>query len=498
MKKLLAFILSAMLLAGLLLSCGGGGDTAVDAAVTTTAAKVTTEAAETEFDPMATLTKLDGNGYEFSVLGYGGSTASYREAEYFRAIELNGEVINDALYYRNSDVEELYNVKITYNLEFKDTDSRKTFESLMLAGDDTYDLFGNKEGYVFAFCVAKGLAADFAKVPHIDISQPWYAQDAIREHTIKKTMYGLFGDMLSTNTTCCWSFLFNKKLITDYKLENPYDVVRSDRWTIEYLSDTTKEIASDLDGDGVWTEADFYGLGADKWATLDAWQVSLDIYGLTINDDGIPELSFFSERTVKAVDAVFNLYYNNVGTLVNKITPYDCVNTFAEDRCIYFPIFIDYMLGDTLRAMETDYGVIPYPKLDEAQESYSTYVHPRYGVIMLPVTVTEDRYEIVGAVTDALGATSYKYVRPAIYDTALKVKTVRDEDSAEMLDLLIETRHYDLSTAFEQYSAFPFTPAKCFRNNLNSGVEFKVASWYESQESAAQAALDEFLDSIPD
>lgn len=84
--------------------------------------------------------------------------------------------------------------------------------------------------------------------------------------------------------------------------------------------------------------------------------------------------------------------------------------------------------------MDEDYGIIPYPKYDEAQAGYYTFQHDQIGVFAIPSTSV--RGETASAVLEAMSSESSVSLVPAYYDIALKGKYSRDSDSAEMIDII--------------------------------------------------------------
>ena len=96
--------------------------------------------------------------------------------------------------------------------------------------------------------------------------------------------------------------------------------------------------------------------------------------------------------------------------------------------------------------MEDDYGILPYPKFDESQEKYMSGAMDNYTVLGIPITVSDP--EMASIITEALNAESYKQLFPAYYDTALKVKYMRDEESIEMLDIIMNGRNFDMCVLF--------------------------------------------------
>lgn len=90
--------------------------------------------------------------------------------------------------------------------------------------------------------------------------------------------------------------------------------------------------------------------------------------------------------------------------------------------------------------METDFGIIPYPKYDEEQKDYCARVS-YYMPPMIPITNTN--LELVGAVLEEANYRAKKNITPAYYDITLKGKYSRDPESISMLDLIFASRVID-------------------------------------------------------
>jgi hypothetical protein len=92
---------------------------------------------------------------------------------------------------------------------------------------------------------------------------------------------------------------------------------------------------------------------------------------------------------------------------------------------------------EKIRDMECDFGILPCPKFDEAQENYRTLVHD--GGYLGAVNGNSANLDLVGATLEALNAETYRSVTPVYYETALKVKYTRDDTSAQMIDMIHDT-----------------------------------------------------------
>ena len=117
----------------------------------------------------------------------------------------------------------------------------------------------------------------------------------------------------------------------------------------------------------------------------------------------------------------------------------DC---FKSGRGLFYGEVVQYIvhLG---KEMETDFGVLPVPKYNEKQEDYITWTN---GICSTSsITKAAQNLERLGPTIEILAILSYQRVTPAFYDTVLQRKSVRDEESQGMLDIIFKTRTYDLS-----------------------------------------------------
>ena len=83
------------------------------------------------------------------------------------------------------------------------------------------------------------------------------------------------------------------------------------------------------------------------------------------------------------------------------------------------------------------------PKALQEQDDYYTYVFDQSSVIGVPGTVEEDKLDMIGIVLEELSAYSYNYTREAFFEVALKGRYMRDEQSRQMLDLIVNNIQMD-------------------------------------------------------
>jgi len=139
--------------------------------------------------------------------------------------------------------------------------------------------------------------------------------------------------------------------------------------------------------------------------------------------------------------------------------------------------------------MEDDYGILPYPKLDEAQQNYHVNSMDNYSLLSVPVTVSEEDLEFVGHIVEALNIESKNSVFPAYYEIALTDKYARDMESVEMLEIIMDSRTYDFSILHGHYFAqLPYM----FRNLLRE-KSTNFASTYAAAQTKMETGLENLL-----
>ena len=143
----------------------------------------------------------------------------------------------------------------------------------------------------------------------------------------------------------------------------------------------------------------------------------------------------------------------------------------------------------TMRGMETDFGIIPYPKYDENQSEYYNLI----STILVPgvsVPVTNAEPEKAGLILEAMAYYSVDTLTAAYYDNALHTRYVRDEESGDMLDIIFSTRVYDLGFISNVGGLGQLI------GNMFRAKKTNFASEYESMSSAAETALEKLTESF--
>lgn len=399
----------------------------------------------------------------------------------------NGEVINDAVYARNLAVEEKYDVKIT-GIENKDMNT--AVQKQVKAGTDDFHIVTPRIESIKS-TVRGGYFVNLYDLENVDLTKPWYDQMMIKNATILGQLYYVTGDMIILDDDSTSAMVFDKKIISDYNMEMPYDLVYNNKWTFDKMNEMITAATKDLNGDGKADLGDQFGL---IWQR-DAIVSYLHAGGgriVTINSDGMPELTLGDERNYQVLKKVFDIMYRddiviNLHHYEGKQDIYKLqTQMFTEDRALM--MWIRMRVVETLRNMTTDFGIIPLPKYDEAQESFYHTVNRYTGAAVAIPNSSAIDLQKVGVIVEAMSAESRYTLLPAYYDTNLGTKIARDPESTQMLDIIMSTRVYDTGELYDIGSLSSDLYTMTMTNNSD------FSSFMGKREKTADTAMTKFID----
>jgi len=434
----------------------------------------------------------DYGGYEFTFLGNSTAYNPYWYSKDLYVEEETGDSIQDAVYYRNRAIEEKYNIKITAKLSGSQyNDAKKSINS----GDGTYDVFSVPLQGATAQLAQDGSLMDLKNVPYIDLDKPWWDQRANEQLSIGRKLMFTISDLLIIDKDALFIFLFNKDLIQEQGLEDPYKLVKEGKWTIDKMWDMAKDVPKDIDGDGKMTDTDAYRM-LTAGHTIHGNVVSSGHFVITKDADDMPVLNISHPMILASYEKWISLMNDRNSTWVAQdwnskhtdIWMYQ-LDVLSEKRGLWLYAGMDRVT--TLRTYDFNFGILSNPKYDESQSEYFNHVHAWCTTaISVPTTADPER---TGIILEALTAESYYTLRPAYYETSLKTKFLRDNESEEMLDLIFDTRCYDLGHVYNWGGVFDMFCALPLQKN-NTDFVSAYEKILPKIEAAMQKAIDNFME----
>ena len=489
LKKLIALFIASMLLLGMFAACSDNSST--DTAETTknnTGETVAEDSVTEDTRIYANLpSDLDYGGYEFTVLYWllESWETTARTCRDIYAESQNGEPINDAVYERNMAVEEKFNVKI--KLQREDIGTMSTsIRNNIAAGDAAYDAVYPRlvEG---ASLMSEGLFFDFNELTYVDLSQPWWDQNAVASLSMNNKLYLVATDININDKDATAAIAFNKQIANDYNVPNLYEAVENGTWTYDFMRTVYTDVAHDVNGDGIMDTNDIYGFLGKNDVTVALFNGS---GGKMIEKDAndMPYFAFNTERNISATQKIVELmidadnFFNHQTAGIDDLA---FTKMFEEGHGLFFWMRLDEVTN--MRASDTDFGILPTPKYSEDQEKYwNTVSRHTTGLLSIPITAEPDRTSVI---LEALASESKYTLQPAYYEVSLLGKSTRDTESEGMLEIIFEGRIFDLGSIFafggfeDQYMGLG-----------KVGAATEVVSLYEKYEKPTNTAIEKFMD----
>ena len=431
------------------------------------------EAAPEPEDPYATrmaeqdnLPEADFGGRDFIVLG----SAQEGFGIYIAVDELNGEGVNDTVFRRNLDVEERYNAKTVYEGGTDYGTVSNLVAKAVQAGDsDSYDLI---QYHVVSSSgnAMKRYYLNWYDIPHIDFTRNWWSDSNVEDLTVAGKCFLAMGDFALSTVGRSYVMLYDRDEAKNYQLDDFYPIVKEGRWTVDELKAVCEKVYTDTNGDGIENDGDYYGMGTDIYSNLNTYYWATGNQIFSRGDSGELEFHYYSEHLVDSYEKCWELLNQTAG-IFKKGEHRAGTQLFSEYGCLLCNSYLDGTII-YLAEFEHDYGVIPYPKYDEAQAEYRTMVDGNHEA--MSVLVTEPDLEFIGIMTEVLCAESYKQVMPAYFDVCLKQRYASSPQDAEMMDLCVNARVFDMGYVYDNWNGASFW----FQNLLADTSHPDMSSYY--------------------
>ena len=487
-KRIASLLIAGLTLSGLFAACGDAGDKPAPSATASDgqldAAETTAEETANPYDPGVPESDFGGYTFTFYIRKCGSNFWTVTD---IWVEDLTGDALNDAVYNRNQYLSETYNINIAQEYAGDNGSCSTAIQKMVMAGDavDAVVVNGNDTTTL----AMKGNLTDLNTVPYIDFTKPWWDQHSVSGLNLYNKVFFAAGEATIADNNAVNIIAFVKANVTDYGLEDPYQLVRDGTWTLDKFTYMAETVSRDLNGDGVKDESDIMGYMHFGDAGQTMFNAMGNMDGI-IDDSGQPQLTFLTERSVSSWQKLIAFIQKDCTMSMSKelrvykgMGDYDVKVKVIEGKNTLFS-WVHMRDIENLRGVESDFGVLPNPKFDEAQASYCNENDP-YGTGLVSVPKTCPDLERAGIVIEAFSAKSMEIVRPAYYDINLTGKYMRDNDSEEMLDIIFKSVIYDIGRFYNWGGMYDQ-----ISNLWNSKKDTIAASWEKIQSKAEKKMQD--------
>lgn len=478
MKRHISIVLLLSMLASLT-ACGGDAGTPSE----TTSPTADTGTTVADSDEISYEFDRTFGGEEFHILNCKDVYSMHAQLD---REEQTGDPLDDAMYERCRMLEELLEIKIVEDATYHCDDSLAAQgQKIILAGEDVFDIMYVPARDTYKF-TSEGMLNNLLDYDEIQLDQPWWLQSYNDPSTLGGKLYTAAGYSHLMVVDSIWCLFFNEDMMADLNLEKPYDLVREGKWTIDEYGKYVKA-GTALNGDDSFAFTD--GGKAVYGSSGAGFSKYLIAFGEMMIENQNDKLTMTCENEsfYNAVDKLLSVLSIADGTCYNTLsgavdgTPGSYITMFEIERAL----FLTAELSKTNRMRDKDFsfGIVPYPKLDEKQEQY--YTSPFYATPGLAVPITNPNPEDALYIADALTYLSWRDVWPIFREVTLEQKGLRNDDSIEMLDIIIQASVPDMIYCYGIGSAMRTE----VENKMKAG-DAAVASVIASHKSSVMAELD--------
>lgn len=395
--------------------------------------------------------------------GYGELGDMDGVCEYFTIEDITGDEFNDALYNRILAVGDKFNVDVvTHDLR----DIPSSVKRSVTSGTRDYQLCAEVYDDLPAL-ITGNYSIPITSLPNVDIEMPYWDEGAKEVLMINGIMYYVLSDISFSHYDSTAVLFYNGVILDEYQVESPYDLYVGGQWTMDNMYSICETVSSDTNGDGVMTYGeDLYGVvGRDL-----RYQPQLSASGVDVmkwsEEEGTYNICY-TDETVIAIGEMTRkmLLESNFADMIGD----DPTNVFKKGNALFNSQLLGTFKG--LRDLEDDYGIIPWPSIEENMEIRAYCRNPTALLVCSGQGDTE--LEMLGTVMSALAAYGHDYIIGNYITRTVIGKGARDPQSADVIRSILDKRMYDVT--------------------YSMGLGTAAGGWYKALKNSSYASQERVL-----
>lgn len=507
-RKTVSLIIAALLVLLTLVSCVGGEDESSQAAESSGQSTVSENSEQNE--------DSSGDGtepFKYDTKKYFGTTIKiltvssdrhlYGKLQFvpYEDDEVQASsAVDAAVRVRNDYIYENYGITIKTRTEMYPTD---VIYNEIMGNVADYDLVCDSVDRMLNK-VLEGLFISLDD--YVDLDDPWWDKEAIDDLSLDGTKHFLMsGDFMITDVDNIYLTLFNKKMYNENtaitsKYGDIYKLVEDKKFTLDAFMEMCKAV-SVPDEEGNWSFYATYGNLSHGYGTT-----------IMVNGGGVSTVEKASEGGLRCAVldeyslSVFGKVYELMsdrqitqraeliigqGKSPSQYGFSELNEMFVEGRGLFYNTTVSSISRLKNSDAETDFGigVLPIPLYNENQDRYYCAVN-RYhsSVVGVPVSNT-DNVEAAVFLLNAMGHLNTNLtggVMAAYYEVTLKLQGTETDEDANMLDIVFDSKFYDLGTVFTFGNLLGL-----YGSVISNSSDNTLVSKYDAMRSAVEQALEE-------
>ena len=406
--------------------------------------------------------------------------------------ELTGDALNDAMWVRNMFINEQFNIQLE-EITRDINDIPKQVRLAVQSQSQDFDAVfcpGSTETHTVGSLVVEGSLVDLTALNELNLTSDWWNQKALEDAKIgsNSAIYFASNDISIHALQCPWVIYFNEDMFRSLGLDKPYQLVRDGKWTLDQMEMYMKA-AVNINADDSFkpykaSNTCIYGLSTAIPAVGELFRGS-DVSYIGKDSGNMPVFTANEPRFINAAQKLGDILTGDGMHTDGGSTHYELV--FINGRSLF--CYAEFKAGTVYRDSETTFGIVPTPKFDENQESYVNNMTQQAPVFIIPISTPD--ITKTATVIDALAYLSHRDVTPVFFNINMSQKELRNEESVEMLKIILDTSIFDIGRIYNWSNAIN----KDTYNDIVKGGG-SIASIIEKHADKINAAIEQTISEL--
>ncbi len=444
---------------------------------------------------------INFGGAKVNILG--GSAKESYETYQIDADSPSDDPLIDAFYRRNKLISDTYGIDISVTIPNSNENILDLLRNDMQSGNNQYQAVVHGINYLAPFA-SDGLLTDFNNINngYIQLDKAWWDKNIVKDLAINGKSYFLTGDAFVQDNASTWVMYFNKDLIDKQCLDNPYELVANGEWTVDKMYEMLQCVELTYG-----SSKSYDPKVGDQWGmVVQAYDFCQFMLGaeqrMVDNTKKEPALRIDSDENVATFEKIANWFIfdsKNVG-VADYHGRWDSgvyeqeVQIFANGNALFMPHSLSMTSSEVMRNAKANFGIVPMPKGSKTQKNYASGINTyKFSVVAIPITNVGDTFDATCYALEAMAYFGKKLVTPEYYDMVLSHKSLKDDNSVKMLDIILANRIYDMGSAFNFNGGNEVNGTLYFYTNLLGEKSNNIMSMYSMYKESYQAGIDALI-----
>lgn len=408
---------------------------------------------------------VDFRGRTFVIAADDGSGDSWRSD--YEIYSEDADTVSVAVRRRNDLMKALYNC----NIKLIASPSPGGLATADVTGNQhTIDMYNAKYGYYNAN--GRYNLASFK----IDFTNPWWDQTfsstfGIKDASGNITMPYCVGDFALSAFRATHAIIYDRTVYENAGISDDiYELVKTKKWTMDKFVEMIKLAAKDENGNQTFAYADGDIMGWLRTGHATHGMHAASGLSIITNENGSLKLQMANNAGAwnDVIDKAISVWHTAGAETLGYSTVHEALKTQRT-------LFASEVIGtlEVVKDADVSLGLVPYPLYSENQENYAHYVDNHLAYYCVPTSVPD-----IDAVADFMELLAYhsKYIVRSAWIEQYCYEYLGDMESAEMLDIILDTRTYDPGYLLWTYEGEISHMIETRKNNVTKFAERNVAS----------------------